>query len=465
MPGNHTKKWHLPERMNTWIIVTLAAILVAGSLFTWWIVKRAEQNMRGDLLQEAKLVERAINVDRLKMLKGNETDLKSPDYQRLKEYLVIVRKAEEKCRFLYLMGRKADGGIFLYVDSEPPESKDYSPPGQLYEEAPTEYKRVFESGIPSVVGPVKDRWGTWISALIPVIDPSTGTLVSVLGMDVDASTWNRDIAGMAAVPVALQLLLLIAGVMGIVTAFSRSELDKSESALRWKTALLTAQMNAAADGTMVIGQVQKRLSINQRLIELFNIPGSIIDDEDSTGLFHYIAGTSKEPQELIEKAAYFVDHPDEASTYEMELSSGTVLECYSAPVIGDDRQYYGRIWAFRDVTDRRRMDEEVRRSDKLAAALEMAGAVCHELNQPLQVISARVDLLQMEKGGEPGSKALQIISDQVLKMGAITRKLMGLEKYSNRKYLGDITITDIDETQKDDAPEGREILPCPKKRY
>jgi PAS domain-containing protein len=451
MSGNNKNKWHFPERINTWIIVTLAAILVAGSLFTWWIVKRAEQNMRNELLQEAKLIERAISVERIKRLKGNETDLGSPDYRRLKEYLAIVRKADDKVRFLYLMGRKPDGSIFIYVDSESVESKDYSPPGQPYEEAPTGYRGVFESGASSVVGPVEDRGGTWISALVPIIDPSTDALVAVMGIDVDASTWKRSIIGVAVIPVAMQFLLLVAGVLGIVTAFSRSELHKSEGLLSWKTALLEAQMNATVDATIVIGEVRKRLSINQRLIDLFNVPGHVIEDEDSIGLLHYIAGMSSQPQEFIEKSVYFTDHPNEASTFEMGLNGGVTLECYSAPVVGDDGEYYGRIWTFRDITDRRRMDEEVRHSEKLAAALEMAGAVCHELNQPLQVISARVDLLRMQRSNDPVSKTLQVISDHVLKMGAITRKIMGLEKYSNRKYIGDIKITDIEQIHKDDA--------------
>ncbi len=451
MSGSNRKRYRFPERMNRWIIVILIAILVAGPLFTWWIVQRTEENMRGELLQEAKLIERTINIDRIKLLKGDARDLGSREYQRLKEHLMTVRVANDKCRFLYLMGRKGDGSIFIYVDSEPVGSKDYSPPGQLYSEVSTKYKHVFDSGIPAVVGPVKDRWGTWISALVPMIDHSSGTLQAVMGMDIDAGIWNKSIASMTVIPVALLILLITAGALGILTAFSRSELHKNERLLRWKTALLEAQMNATIDGMMVIGQIQKRLSINQRLVDMLNIPENIIEDEDNTSLLLFIAGVSKDPQAFIEKTVYLENHPDEVHSYEIELKNGVILETYSAPVIGEDGQYYGRIWTFRDVTDRRRVDAEVRHSEKLAAALEMAGAVCHELNQPLQVISARVDLLRMGKADDKTNKSLQIISDQVFRMGGITKRIMGLERYSNRKYIGDIKITDLDQQHKDDA--------------
>jgi len=102
-----------------------------------------------------------------------------------------------------------------------------------------------------------------------------------------------------------------------------------------------------------------------------------------------------------------------------------------------------------DITSRKRAEEEEKHSEKLSAALEMAGAICHELNQPLQVISGRIDLLSMESKDERAHKALEIISDQIRRIGTITKKLMGLRKYSNRAYAGTMKIANIDQT-----PEG-----------
>ena len=43
---------------------------------------------------------------------------------------------------------------------------------------------------------------------------------------------------------------------------------------------------------------------------------------------------------------------------EIELTDGTILDRYSAPVLGSDGQYYGRIWSFRDITKRKHAEEE-----------------------------------------------------------------------------------------------------------
>jgi hypothetical protein len=72
-----------------------------------------------------------------------------------------------------LLGRKADESIFVFVDSEPASSKDSSPAGQVYNEAPQGCRRVFGTRTAAAEGPYTDRWGKWVSALVPILDPQT----------------------------------------------------------------------------------------------------------------------------------------------------------------------------------------------------------------------------------------------------------------------------------------------------
>ena len=151
----------------------ILAILPAGVLFAWWITARADCEKRADLLQQTRLVAQAVNIESIQSLSGTPADLDSPQYQLLKEQLSAVRSANPQCRFVYLLGRKADGTLFFFVDSEKAESKDYSPPGQVYSEAPEGCYRVFAGRTEFVEGPYTDRWGKWVSALIPILDPQT----------------------------------------------------------------------------------------------------------------------------------------------------------------------------------------------------------------------------------------------------------------------------------------------------
>jgi PAS domain S-box-containing protein len=206
------------EKKSLLWAAALLVIMAAGVLFIWWMMARADRELRAELLQQTRLVAQALNLDDVKTLSGTETDLKSPVYLRLKEQLAAVRSANPQCRFLYLMGRKDDGTIFFFLDSEPVSSKDYSPPGQVYEEVTAGYRRVFDTKAAAVEGPVTDRWGVWVSALAPLMEPATGTVIAALGMDIDARIWKWDVAVRAVLPVGLMLVLLI----GVAVALASS---------------------------------------------------------------------------------------------------------------------------------------------------------------------------------------------------------------------------------------------------
>ncbi len=82
--------------------------------------------------------------------------------------------------------------------------------------------------------------------------------------------------------------------------------------------------------------------------------------------------------------------------------------------------------------------------EKLQGVIEMAGAVCHEMNQPMQVISGLSELLMMDiEDDNPFHKKIQKIQEQIKRMGEITMKLMKITKYKAKDYLKS-KIVDID---------------------
>jgi len=205
---------------SRWWLGLLAAMLVAGILGGWWLILRADRDLREDLLRQTRLVASTLNLEHLRALTGSAADLSVPSYLRLKEACTSLRTADPTYRFVYILGQRPDrtaatgtqravGALFIHVDSEPVDSADYSPPGQTYEDAPADYRRVFERREAAVVGPVSDRWGTRISALVPLVDTQTGELIAVLGIDVGAGSWGWKVAERATVPMGLMLLFMI----------------------------------------------------------------------------------------------------------------------------------------------------------------------------------------------------------------------------------------------------------------
>ncbi|MHB8896842.1 MAG: sensor histidine kinase, partial [Candidatus Geothermincolia bacterium] len=118
-------------------------------------------------------------------LKGVSSDSTTAAFKRVRAQLQRIKSSDMRMRFVYLM-RPIDGKMVFLVDAEGTDSHDYSAPGMVYDEAkPAEFEP-FDGRLapdPWVMGPVKDRWGTWISANAYILAPD-GKPSAVLGTDV-----------------------------------------------------------------------------------------------------------------------------------------------------------------------------------------------------------------------------------------------------------------------------------------
>ena len=195
-------------------VLLLVGLLLAGAAFAGWLVRRADRQFRADLIRQSQLVAEAVDVTSISSFTGTSADLTNPRYVRLEQQLLLARTLYPQCRFVYIMGRKPDGTIFIHVDSELPSSPDYSPPGEVFTHATPVFRAVFDTAIAVAEGPIADEWGTWMSGLTPLTDPRTGGIVAMLGIDIDSGVWRAELwrAAMPAVLVTAVLAsILVAG--------------------------------------------------------------------------------------------------------------------------------------------------------------------------------------------------------------------------------------------------------------
>ncbi|RKT43128.1 CHASE domain-containing hybrid sensor histidine kinase/response regulator [Thiocapsa rosea] len=209
-----------------------ALLLVAGTLLVGWQVSRTDREMREDFLVEARIMAQAVPVERIAALSGTPDDLTTDVYRRLKQQFAAVTTAKPSWRFLYLMGRRADGTIFFFLDSEPAGSPDESPAGQVYEDAAEPDHLAFDSAEPIVHGPFTDAWGTWVSALVPILDPGTDAVIAVLGVDLDAGDWRRRLVHSGVVPTVFVLTLALILLGGSAALARRRRLSPEQQVRR-----------------------------------------------------------------------------------------------------------------------------------------------------------------------------------------------------------------------------------------
>jgi len=206
--------------------VLLLFIVVMGMFYTRYNWIKIETEAYNNIMQIARSIEISIRLDDLQTLEATPDDINKPQYRILKSMLIDIIRVNPKARFAYIYTLKNDK-IFFYADSEPEHSKDYSPPGQEYTEAKSEDKQPFFDGKELITRPLTDRWGTWISVLIPVKDEVTGKTMAVFGMDFDANFWKK-VMFYETIESSLLILLLLLTFYFLFLSISRNRSLKRE---------------------------------------------------------------------------------------------------------------------------------------------------------------------------------------------------------------------------------------------
>jgi len=92
---------------------------------------------------------------------------------------------------------------------------------------------------------------------------------------------------------------------------------------------------------------------NQRTSELLKIPLAFAAMKDDTAQLRHVTNSMVDPAKFAERVAYYYSHPEESGLDEIHLKDGTILERTTAPVVDKEGRNYGRIWTFRDATERK----------------------------------------------------------------------------------------------------------------
>ena len=97
-----------------------------------------------------------------------------------------------------------------------------------------------------------------------------------------------------------------------------------------------------------------------------------------------------------------------------------------------------------DITEHKKAEDALLEKERLQGVLEMAGAICHELSQPLQVISGFASILLMDiKESHPLYKPIKGIEAGISRADTLMKKIMGITRYQSKPYLKN-TIIDIE---------------------
>ena len=154
------------------------------------------------------------------------------------------------------------------------------------------------------------------------------------------------------------------GALGAIEAIDGTveditERKQAQEALLFKSALLEAQSETTLDGILVVDESDRIVLVNRQFRTLFGVPDDVVESGEDRPLRTYVMQQVQDPHAFLDKIAYLYAHRDAKSRDELLLKNGRSFDRYSAPLVDSRGEHRGRIWYFRDITARKRAEEQV----------------------------------------------------------------------------------------------------------
>ncbi|KAF0217087.1 MAG: multi-sensor hybrid histidine [Ignavibacteria bacterium] len=115
--------------------------------------------------------------------------------------------------------------------------------------------------------------------------------------------------------------------------------------------LLRATLESTADGILVVDNSGKITDFNKRFAQMWNIPESILELHDDEQALDFVINQLEEADSFLQKVHELYSNPKAESFDLLKFKDGRYFERFSRPQLLMDKPI-GRVWSFRDVTDR-----------------------------------------------------------------------------------------------------------------
>ena len=197
---------------------------------------------------------------------------------------------------------------------------------------------------------------------------------------------NFIISSIGNIFIALGLIIINAQRLENEIKSQTSELTQLYNVLKNSETRFRTLSNAAFEGIAIVEE-STILEINTAMVQMFGYADADEIDIDRD-VISFIVPDERENTKNKILSGY-------ESSYE---SVGIKADGTRFPIEIQSRSYWYRgrqakIIAVRDITERKKSEEALLESERMQGVLEVAGAICHEMNQPLMTVSGYAELI------------------------------------------------------------------------
>ena len=220
----------------------------------------------------------------------------------------------------------------------------------------------------------------------------------------------------------------ITGIVGIITDITQRK--HMEHSLKQSDSRFRAFTQAIPDILFIFDE-------DGQYIEIFTSSSELLFDDLSALKGSYIKDSL--PKEVAQQHADIIrktiqTQKSQFFQYVLDVPKGSCwFESHTAPILGLEGKKRFIASSVRDITERKLSEKEINEKERLAAVMETAGAVCHELNQPLQIICGCCELLENIGGlDKKTQRKIDIIMKESQRMAKLNHNLMNITSYKTK---------------------------------
>jgi len=159
-----------------------------------------------------------------------------------------------------------------------------------------------------------------------------------------------------------------------------AQIKAQEEDLQQTVSLLRATLESTADGILAVDLAGRIVCHNQKFADMWQIPEEILTSREVVRALKFVLDQLKNPLAFLSKIRKLLNHPEQQSIDIIELSDGRIFERHSLPQFLGDK-IVGRVWSFRDITERKRAEHALQQSEqRLKLALRAANQGWFDVN-------------------------------------------------------------------------------------
>ncbi len=206
---------------------------------------------------------------------------------------------------------------------------------------------------------------------------------------------------------------------------------RAEEALRWSETQLHVILESTADGLLAVDSKGKVIKASKRFAEFWRIPKSLMDAGDDRALLDFVLEQLTDADAFLKKVQSLYGS-DAVDMDTLAFKDGRIFERHSFPMMMDGA-VIGRVWSFRDITERKRQEREI--SEKSVELERFTYTVSHDLKSPLVTVKTFLGYLEQDLLNPDAERIKQDVGymrTAADKMGHLLDELLNLARVGRK---------------------------------